>query len=136
MSFLKNKAKTLEDIYNNSKYIIFDEINFIEDDLKLIDDKAKKNISDFKRNILELKDFNKEILELIINDLIKTHKTKFKAVGQHIKLTASFGIATLGKNKMPLDEKVLIAESDSALYEAKENGRNQVKVGARIPASA
>ena len=24
LSFLKNKAKTLEDIYNNSKYIIFE----------------------------------------------------------------------------------------------------------------
>jgi glutamyl-tRNA synthetase len=40
--FLKNKAKTLEDIYNNAKYIIFDEVNFNQEDLKLIDDKAKK----------------------------------------------------------------------------------------------
>ena len=31
--FLKNKAKTLEDIYNNSKYIIFDDVNFNDDDL-------------------------------------------------------------------------------------------------------
>ena len=28
--FLKNKAKTLEDIYNNAKYIIFDEVNLIK----------------------------------------------------------------------------------------------------------
>ena len=41
--FLKNKAKTLEDIYNNAKYIIFDEVNFNQEDLKLIDDKCKKN---------------------------------------------------------------------------------------------
>ena len=40
--FLKNKAKTLEDIYNNAKYIIFDEINYDPEDVKLIDDKAKK----------------------------------------------------------------------------------------------
>ena len=40
--FLKNKAKTLEDIYNNSKYIIFDEVNFNQEDLKLIDYEAKK----------------------------------------------------------------------------------------------
>jgi len=118
LSFLKNKAKTLEDIYNNSKYIIFDEINFIEDDLKLIDDKAKKIISDFKRKILELKDFNKEILELIINDLIKTHKTNFKGVGQPIRIAltgSKFGpgvydiIISLGKEevKKRLESKIL-----------------------------
>ena len=45
LMFLKNKAKTLEDIYNNSKYIIFDEVNFNQEDLKLIDKKAKKIIS-------------------------------------------------------------------------------------------
>ena len=42
LSFLKNKAKTLEDIFNNAKFIILDKINFNPDDLKLIDDKAKK----------------------------------------------------------------------------------------------
>ena len=47
--FLKNKAKTLEDIYNNAKYIIFDEVNFNQEDLKLIDDKAKKIISEFNK---------------------------------------------------------------------------------------
>ena len=43
LSFLKNKAKTLEDIYNNSKFIINNEVKINEDDIKLIDDKAKKN---------------------------------------------------------------------------------------------
>ena len=33
LNFLKNKAKTLEDIYNNSKYIINDEVNFNQEDL-------------------------------------------------------------------------------------------------------
>ena len=42
LSFLKNKAKTLEDIFNNAKYIILDEVNFGDDDLKLIDENAKK----------------------------------------------------------------------------------------------
>ena len=45
--FLKNKAKTLEDIFNNGQYIIRDEVNFNKDDVKLIDDKAIKVISDF-----------------------------------------------------------------------------------------
>ena len=48
LTFLKNKAKTLEDIFNNAKYIIFDEVTINQEDIKLIDDKAKKIISDFK----------------------------------------------------------------------------------------
>ena len=49
LTFLKNKAKTLEDIYNNSKYIIFDDVSFDQDDLKLIDDKAKKILAEFRK---------------------------------------------------------------------------------------
>ena len=51
LTFLKNKAKTLEDIFNNGQYIIKDEVDFNKDDLKLIDDKARKVISDFKESI-------------------------------------------------------------------------------------
>ena len=36
LSFLKNKAKTLEDIYNNAKYIISDEIKFEAEDLESV----------------------------------------------------------------------------------------------------
>ena len=106
LGFLKNKAKTLEDIYNNAKYIIFDEINFNQEDLKLVDDKAKKIISEFTIKISELKNFSKETLEPILNDLIKSHETNFKGVGQplRIALTGSkFGpgiydiILSLGK---------------------------------------
>jgi glutamyl-tRNA synthetase len=52
LPFLKNKAKTLEDIFNNSKYIMFDEINFNKEDFKLIDDKAKIIISAFANKFL------------------------------------------------------------------------------------
>tara|TARA_B100001971_G_scaffold152337_1_gene141569 strand:- start:1296 stop:2690 length:1395 start_codon:yes stop_codon:yes gene_type:complete len=104
--FLKNKAKTLEDIYNNSQYIIFDEVNFKADDLKLINEKAKKIISDFNIEISKLEELKKNTLEAIINDLIKNHETNFKGVGQplRIALTGSkFGpgiydiIISLGK---------------------------------------
>jgi len=84
--FLKNKAKTLEDIYDNSKYIIFDDINFNDDDLKLIDEKAKKIIADFNIEISKQEEINKNILELIINNLIKKHKTNFKGVGQPLRI--------------------------------------------------
>jgi len=84
--FLKNKAKTLEDIYNNSKYIIFDEVNFNTDDLKLIDEKAKKIISDFIIEISKLEKVNKNTLEPIIKNLIKDHETNFKGVGQPLRI--------------------------------------------------
>ena len=116
--FLKNKAKTLEDIYNNAKYIIFDEVNFDKEDLKLIDDKAKKIISDFNIKINKLEDLNKKNLEPIIADLIKSNETNFKGVGQPLRvaLTGSkFGpgiydiIQSLGKEEVQkrLGNKIL-----------------------------
>ena len=109
LTFLKNKAKTLEDIYNNSKYIIFDDISFNQEDLKIIDDKAKKIIINFRNKIFELNDFSKDKLEPIVNDLIKKHETNFKGIGQPLRvaLTGSkFGpgiydiIISLGKDEV------------------------------------
>ena len=109
LNFLKNKAKTLEDIYNNSKYIINDEVNFNQEDLKLIDENAKKIISDFLKEILKLDIFNRDKLEPIVQDLIKLNNTNFKGVGQplRIMLTGSkFGpgiydiLTSLGKDEV------------------------------------
>jgi len=107
--FLKNKAKTLEDIYNNSKYIIFDEINFNEEDLKLIDNKARKIISEFTNKISCLDELSKETLEPMVNDLIKLNETNFKGVGQPVRIAltgSKFGpgiydiIISLGKGEV------------------------------------
>jgi glutamyl-tRNA synthetase len=109
LTFLKNKAKTLEDIFNNSKYIIFDEINFNKRDFELIDDKAKKIISSFAKQFFNVDELTKEKLEPIINGLIKSNDTNFKGVGQplRIALTGSkFGpgiydiIISLGKEEV------------------------------------
>jgi len=109
LSFLKNKAKTLEDIYNNSMYIIQDKVTINQDDLKLLDDKAKKIISEFSNSISKIEKLNKESLETIINNLIKSNETNFKGVGQPLRiiLTGSkFGpgiydiIGSLGKNEV------------------------------------
>ena len=86
LGFLKNKAKTLEDIYNNSKYIIQDKISFNEEDVKLLDNKAKKIISEFSNNISKIEKLNKETLEPIINELIKSNETNFKGVGQPLRI--------------------------------------------------
>ena len=109
LAFLKNKAKTLEDIFINGQYIIVDEINFNQEDLKLIDKKAKKVILDFKNEFAKITELNKETLEPIINGLIKSNDTNFKGVGQplRIALTGSkFGpgiydiIISLGKEEV------------------------------------
>ena len=86
LSFLKNKAKTLEDIYNNAKFIINDEVNFNEDDIKLIDDKAKKIISEFSKELSSISNINKGNLEPLVNNLIKKNDTNFKGVGQPIRI--------------------------------------------------
>jgi glutamyl-tRNA synthetase len=108
LTFLKNKAKTLEDIFNNGKYIMVDEITFNDDDMKLIDDKAKKIICDFNDQFRKVDKLDKEMLEAILNELIKSNDTNFKGVGQplRIALTGSrFGpgiydiIISLGKDE-------------------------------------
>jgi len=84
--FLKNKAKTLEEIFNNAKYIINDEVNFNEDDLKLIDDKSKKIINEFQNEIKNLGNLTRDNLEPIVNNLIKKHEINFKGVGQPLRV--------------------------------------------------
>ena len=84
--FLKNKAKTLEEIFNNAKYIINDEVNFNENDLKLIDDKSKKIINEFQDEIKNLEILTRDNLEPIVNNLIKKHETNFKGVGQPLRV--------------------------------------------------
>ena len=109
LTFLKNKAKTLEDIFNNSKYILNDKVIFNDNDKELINDEAKKIIHLFKEKISELEVFDRENLEQIINALIKLNNTNFKGIGQplRIMLTGSkFGpgiydiILSLGKNEV------------------------------------
>ncbi len=86
LTFLKNKAKTLEDIFNNGQYIIRDDVNFKSDDVKLIDEKAKKVIFDFNTQFEKIDLPSRESLEAIITELIKSHNTNFKGVGQPLRI--------------------------------------------------
>ena len=86
MGFLKNKAKTLEDIWNNAQYIIKDKIEINADDKKLIDDFSKKVISDFTSEYEKLSSLSRENLEPLIKSLIDKHKTNFKGVGQPLRI--------------------------------------------------
>ena len=107
--FLKNKAKSLEDIYNNAKYIMTDDLAIGEEELKLIDDQAKKIINDFSNKIEKSGKLDRSSLEKDLKELIDVHKTNFKGVGQpmRIALTGSkFGpgifdiILSLDKNEV------------------------------------
>ena len=84
--FLKNKAKSLEDIYNNAQYIITENLIIKEEVLKVIDEKAKNIISDFSKRIENGKKLSKESLEKDLKELIDIHKTNFKGVGQPMRI--------------------------------------------------
>ena len=85
----------MEDKTNYSKY---DNFRF-----------ARKIIQEFRTEIASLSNFDREILEPIINNLIKKHETNFKGVGQPLRviLTGSkFGpglydiLISLGKKEV------------------------------------
>jgi len=86
ISFLKNKAKTLDDIYCNSEYIIKDNIEILAEDKKLLDSNSKKIISEFLEKFNKIDNPNRENIEKIINDLIKKYNTNFKGVGQPLRI--------------------------------------------------
>ena len=54
--------------------------------LKLIDEKAKRVISDFRSQFIKINQPSREILEPIVNGLIKSHDTNFKGVGQPLRI--------------------------------------------------
>jgi len=86
MNFLKNKAKTLEDIYQNSQYILQDNIKISPEDSKLLDNSSKNIIKDFLDKFEKMSKITKENLEKIVNGLIDKHKTNFKGVGQPLRI--------------------------------------------------
>ena len=107
--FLKNKAKTLEDIYNNSQYIINDDVKIAQEDLGLINELSKKILKDFLSEYEKISNVNKNNLEEIIKLLIDKNKTNLKGIGQPLRvaLTGSkFGpgiydiILSLDKNEI------------------------------------
>ena len=86
MSFLKNKAKTLEDIYQNSQYILQDNIKISPEDSKLLDNSSKNIIKDFLDEFEKMSKITKENLEKTVNGLIDKHKTNLKGVGQPLRI--------------------------------------------------
>jgi len=86
INFLKNKAKTLEDIYENSQYILQDNILISSEDTKLLDNSSKNIIKDFIDQYEKMTEITKENLEKIVKEIINKHKTNFKGVGQPLRI--------------------------------------------------
>ena len=114
--FLKNKAKKLEDIYENARYVLNDNIQISPEDLKLLDNPSKSILNDFLNEYEKVSKKNKDSLEKIIKELIDKHKTNFKGVGQplRIALTGSrFGpgiydiLLSLDKNEVVKRLKII-----------------------------
>jgi len=81
INILKNKAKTLEDIYNNSNFI-YD----FQKKLDVINDKNKTIVNEFYSEIIKLKSYDEEKISQINQDIIKNNNIKFKDLGQPLRL--------------------------------------------------
>ena len=83
LSIFKNKAKTLEDIFNNCNFVF----NFQTIDIEnTLDKNAIKLIDEFYQSIINLDDQNFDACKEIINNIINKNKIKFKDFGQPIRL--------------------------------------------------
>ena len=84
LSFLKNKSKSLEDIYNNSKYIFSYELK--DDQMQKIDKSKITIIKNIYSLIKKEKDISKDYLKNIFDKIIETEKINFKDLGQPLRI--------------------------------------------------
>ena len=82
--FLKNKSKSLEDIYNNSKYIFSYELK--EDQIQKIDKSKLTIIKNIHSLIKKEKNISKDYLKKIFDKIIETEKINFKDLGQPLRI--------------------------------------------------
>ncbi len=86
INFLKNKAKTLEDIFNNAKYILSKDVEIGPKSKNLLNDTSYKIIAEFLEGYKKINIPNKENLEDLIKVIINNHRTNFKNVGQPLRI--------------------------------------------------
>ena len=114
---IRSVIKSLDQI--KIRNIVLDPVMVAKGGTKLIDEKAKSIITEFRNKVLIIDEFKKETLEPIVNELNKSYETNFKGVGQPLRvaLTGSkFGpglydiIISLGKDEVQkrLNSKIII----------------------------
>ena len=84
LSFLKNKSKSLEDIYNNSKYIFSYELK--DDEIKKIDKSKFTIIKNIYFLIKKEKKIDKDYLKNIFDKIIEIEKVNCKDIGQPLRI--------------------------------------------------
>ena len=86
IKFLKNKAKTLDDIYVNAQYILNDNVKIAPENLKLLNNPSKIILKDFLKEYEKISEITKNSLEKIIKELINKYKTNFQGLGQPLRI--------------------------------------------------
>jgi len=82
---LKNKAKTLEDIYNNSRFIFqYDQTLILKSNL--INKKNKVYLRDFLSEISKMDDYCEKKLKEISEQVLKKNNIKFKELGEPLRM--------------------------------------------------
>jgi glutamyl-tRNA synthetase len=84
LPFLKNKSKSLEDIYNNSKYIFSYELK--DDQIQKIDKSKLTIIKNIYSLVKKEKNISKDYLKNIFDRIIETEKINFKDIGQPLRI--------------------------------------------------
>lgn len=84
LPFLKNKAKTLEDIYNNSIYIF--SYNLENKEINKINANQIENIKIIFEKCSDNRDFDYLFLKNILDEIINNKKINFKDIGQPLRI--------------------------------------------------
>ena len=85
INILKNKAKTLEDIYNNASFIFEYDQNLIIKN-NLINNKNKVYLRDFLKEISKINNYCDKKLTEISQEVLKKNNIKFKELGEPLRM--------------------------------------------------
>ena len=85
INILKNKAKTLEDIYNNSVFIFsYDET--LVSKSTILNEKNKIYLTDFIKELSEINSYCEKKISQISEKILKKNNIKFKDLGEPLRM--------------------------------------------------
>ena len=85
INILKNKAKTLEDIYNNSVFIFsYDET--LVSKSTILNEKNKMYLTDFFKELSEINNYCEKKISEISEKILKKNNIKFKDLGEPLRM--------------------------------------------------
>ena len=114
LNILKNKAKTLEDIFNNSRFI-FDYDHTLILKSNLITEKNKVYLRDFLKEISEIEGYCDNKIVEISESVLKKNNIKFKELGEPLRMILT------GSSKAPsIKEIVKILGKDETISRLKK----------------